>query len=128
MATATDTKHSLGLTAENTDAIARVAFLARLTTGLLLALGGLGVVGSVFVLIGGAGFFNALWCFVQGALTALMGLVMLAIAADLEFLGTVPAYSKNHLKNGVEDLRFYFKLQFALALIWAVVLVLKLWM
>lgn len=128
MATATDTKSSLSLTPDNNEAIARVAFYARLTAGLLLALGSLGAGGGVVILFAGAGVFNALWCVVQGVVTLLMGLVMLAIAADLGYLASVPAYSKNHLKNGFENLQFYFKLQLTLACLWAAVLLVKLWM
>jgi len=127
MATATDSKTSLGLTPENNETIARVAFYARLTAGVLLALGSLGAGAGRDPVHRGRRTQCAMVRH-PGVITLLMGLVMLAIAADLGFLASVPAYSKNHLKNGLEDLQFYFKLQLILACLWTLVLLLKLWM
>lgn len=126
MATAIDNKSALDLTEDNCAAIAKVETLARITAGLLIVLGLVGVVGGVAILFLGAGFLNALWCVVQGGLTLLMGLVMLAIAADLGYLARVPAFAKTHLKNSGLDLKFYFQLQLTLACVWGVVLVLRL--
>jgi hypothetical protein len=126
MATASTAKNDLGLTEENGLAIKKAAFLAQAAAGVLVLAGAVGIVGGIVVLFLGAGFWNSAWIVIQGGITALMGLVLLAVSGDLGYMASVPTFSKVHLKNAGENLRYHFKLLLNLAVLLALVLALRL--
>lgn len=126
MATATETKNDLGLTSANNQTVARLAWATQIASGVFLLLGAFGVFGGVVVLFQGGGFLNAAWIAIQSALSAVMGLVLLAVAADFSYLAKAPMFGKVHLKNAVADMHVYFKVFLTLAVLLAVVFSLKL--
>jgi hypothetical protein len=126
MSTAAAPKETLPLTPEQKQVAIGVASNAKIVAAVLLALGGIQVVGGpVAVLAFEAGVFSALLTMAQGALTAFLGLVMLACSSDLYYLAEVPKYSGNHLRNAANNLKVFHQVQFGLALLLALVVVLR---
>jgi len=124
MATAAAPKETLPLTPDQKQVLGNLAFAAQIVAGLLLVLGAIQLVGGPAAWLWlGAGFFSALLIFVQGALTAFLGLVLLAVSSDFKFLGQFPQYSGNHLRNAAKNLTVFYKVQLWLALLIALVLV-----
>jgi hypothetical protein len=79
-------------------------------------------------LVWGAGFFGGLATFLQGALTALLGLVMLAVSSDFTYLGQLPQYGGNHFRNVAKNLTAFYQFQLGLALIIGLVVVVRLFL
>jgi hypothetical protein len=126
MSTAAAPKETLPLTPEQKQVAIGVASNAKIVAAVLLALGGIQLVGGpVAVLVFEAGMFSALLTMVQGALTAFLGLVMLACSSDLHYLGEVPRYSGNHLRNAAKNLKVFHQVQIGLALLLALVVIVR---
>jgi hypothetical protein len=120
-------KETLPLTPDQKQTVAKVASTAWLVAVLLLLLGLILIVaGPVATLWYGAGVWSALLSVIQGALTAFLGLVMLATASDFRYLGEYPKFGGNHLRNAVNNLKVFYQVQLALALLLALVMVIRL--
>jgi hypothetical protein len=127
MSTAPAPKEMLPFTPEQKQVVSNVAQYAKMVGGVLLALGAIQVIGApVGVWFLGAGVFSGVLLLLQGALTALLGLVMLACASDFHYLAEVPKYRGNHLRNAANNLKAFYQFQLGLALLLALVVVLRL--
>jgi hypothetical protein len=126
MSTAAAPKETLPLTPEQKQVAIGVASSAKIVAIVLLALGAIQLIGGpVAVFAFEAGVFSALLTMAQGALTAFLGLVMLACSSDLCYLGEVPKYSGNHLRNAARNLKVFHQVQFGLALLLALIVVVR---
>jgi hypothetical protein len=127
MSTGAAPKETLPFTADQKQVVGNLASATLMVTGLLLLLGAIQLVGGLAAWFWlGAGFFAGLLLLVQGALTAILGLVLLAVSRDFKFLGLYPQYSGNHLRNAAKDLTAFFNVQLALALLIGIVVLARL--
>jgi hypothetical protein len=127
MSTAAAPKETLPFTPEQKQVVSSVAQYAKLVAGVLLGLGVLQLLGGpVAVVVFGAGIFSTLLTVLQGALTALLGLVMLACSSDFHYLAEVPKYRGNHLRNVAKNLKAFYQFQLGLALLLLLVVALRL--
>jgi hypothetical protein len=127
MSTAAAPKEVLPFTPEQKQVVAGVANNAKLAAAALLALGAIQVIGApVAVLALGAGVLGGVLTLLQGALTALLGLVMLACSSDFHYLAEVPRYRGNHLRNAARNLKAFYQFQLGLGVLLAVVVILRL--
>jgi hypothetical protein len=127
MSTAPAAKETLPFTPEQKQLVAGVAGSSMMLTAVLFLLGIIQIVsGPVAVFVFGAGVFGALLTMVLGALTMLLGLVMLACSSDFKYLGEMPKYSGNHLRNVANHLTFFHQVQLGLALLLALVVLVRL--
>jgi hypothetical protein len=129
MSTGTAPKETLHFTPEQKQVVAKIALAAQLITGLLLLLGVLQIVGGPLAWWWGKGevsLIAGVLTLVMGVITALLGLVMLAVSTDFSYLGEYPRYSGNHLRNAAKNLKVFYQVQLALALVLALLVVLRL--
>jgi len=127
MSTGATPKESLPLTPEQKQTVAGVASTMQIVAGLLLLLGLIQLVGGPVSLIWlGAGFFSAVLTLVQGALTLLLALVMLAASSDFRYLGEYPRFGGNHLRNAAKSLTMFYQVQVGVALVLALIVVVRL--
>jgi hypothetical protein len=127
MSTGTAPKETLHFTSEQKQVVAKIALAAQLITGLLLFLGVLQIVGGPLAWWWGkVSLIAGVLTLVQGLITAFLGLVMFAVATDFRFLGEYSRYSGNHLRNAAKNLKVFYQVQCALALVLAVLVVLRL--
>jgi hypothetical protein len=127
MSTGAAPKETLPFTPEQKQVVAKVASTALLVTGLLLVLGVLQIVGGPLAWWWGKISLTAgVLYLLLGVITAFSGLVMLACATDFRYLGEYPRYSGNHLRNSAKNLKVFYQLQIAMALVLAVLVLLRL--
>jgi hypothetical protein len=127
MSTGAAAKEKLPFTPDQKQVVGNLALATQAVAGLLLLLGTIQVIGGpVAWLVLGAGFFGALVTLLQGALTALLGLVMLAVSSDFKYLGQFPQYGGNHFRNVAKNLTAFYQFQLGLALLIALVVVVQL--
>jgi hypothetical protein len=127
MSTAAAPKETLPFSPEQQQVVSGVAQYAKLVAGALLGLGALQLIGGpVAVIVFGAGIFSGVLTMLQGALTVLLGLVMLACASDFTYLAEVPKYRGNHLRNLVKNLKAFYQFQLGLAVLIGLVVLLRL--
>jgi hypothetical protein len=127
MSTAPAPKEVLPFTPEQTQTVSGVASLARLVAVVLQLLGAVQIVGGpLAVFVFGGGVLSGILTLLQGALTALLGMVMLTCAGDFQFLAEVPKYRGNHFRNAAKDLTAFYQFQLGLGLLLAVVVILRL--
>jgi len=120
-------KEMLPFTPDQKQVVGNLAFATQMVAGLLLLLGAAHIVGGpVAWLWLGAGFFGALLTLVQGVLTAILGLVMLAVSSDFKLLGQFPQYGGNHLRNVAKNLTAFYQFQLALAVVIGLVVLFRL--
>jgi hypothetical protein len=118
MSTGATPKELLPLTPDQKQVVGNLAFSTQLVAGLFLLLGAVQIVGGpVAWLWLSAGFFGAIYALLQGALAALLGLVLLAVSSDFRYLGQLPQYSGNHLRNVAKNLTAFYQFQMGLALL-----------
>lgn len=67
-----------------------------------------------------------IWYIVEGLVTGLAGLVMLAAATDTRFIVDTTGYDKPHLLNAFTSLTFFYKVQIGLALFVGAIVLLRL--
>jgi hypothetical protein len=126
MSTAPAVKETLPLMPDQKQVVGKVALYSKGVAAVLFALGGIQIIGAVVAVIGlGAGILSALLMIVQGALAAFLGLVMLACSSDFQYLGDVPKYSGNHLRNVANNLKVFHQVQIGLAVLLALVVILR---
>jgi hypothetical protein len=119
----------LPLNAEQKQVVGRLGGAAQLVAVLFLAAGVIQVVGGpVSWLVLGGTFLNGLFMLIQGALTAFLGLAMLAVSSDFTYLGQFPQYSANHVRNAAKNLTVFHQAQVGLAVLIGLVALLRLWM
>jgi hypothetical protein len=127
MSTGAVPKETLPLTADQKQVVANLASATFMVTGLLLLLGVIQLVGGIAAWFWlGAGFFAGLLMLVQGALTAFLGLVLLAVSSDFKFLDLYRQYSGNHFRNAAKNLTAFYNVQLALGLLIALVVLIRL--
>jgi hypothetical protein len=127
MGASADTKETLPLTAEQKQVVGKLSMMAKLAAGLLLVLGLVQIVGAPIAWWSwGWGLFAGLLTLVQGALCALLGLVMLAVSTDFKYLGEYPRFSGNHLRNAAKSLAMFCQVLAGLAVVLALVVVVRL--
>ena len=127
MSTGTAPKETLPFTPEQKQVAAKLASTALLVTGLLLVLGLLQIVGGPLAWWWGkVSLIAGVLTFVQGLITAFLGLVLLATSSDFRYLGEYPPYSGNHLRNAAKNLKAFYQVQIALALVLALLVALRL--
>jgi hypothetical protein len=118
MSTSAAAKETLPLTPDHKEAVGQVASTTQIVAVLLLLWGVITAVSgpySWWVL--GAGFFVALLTLIQGVITILLGLVMLAVSSDFKFLCQFPQFSGNHFRNAAKDLTMFHQVQVGLAIV-----------
>lgn len=126
MSTAAAPKETLVFSPEQKPTAAAVALNSRLLAVVLLMFGAIQLLGGpAAVILQGAPVLGAALMALQGVVTIFLGLVMLACATDFHYLGEVPRYSGNHLRNAANDLKFFHQVQIGLALLLALVVVLR---
>jgi hypothetical protein len=134
MSTGTAPKETLPFTPEQKQVAAKVASTALRVTGLLLVLGLLQIVGGPLAWWLGksdaahpkVSLIAGILTLVQGLITAFLGLVLLATSSDFRYLGEYPPYSGNHLRNAAKNLKVFYQVQIALALVVALLVALRL--
>jgi hypothetical protein len=127
MSTGTAPKETLPFTPEQKQVVAKLASTALLVTGLLLVLGLLQIVGGPLAWWWGkVSLFAGILTLVQGLITAFLGLILLATSSDFRYLGEYPKYSGNHLRNAAKNLKVFYQVQIALALVLALLIALRL--
>jgi hypothetical protein len=127
MSTGAAPKQTLPLTSDQKQVVAKIASTALLVTGLLLVLGLVQIVaGPLGWWWGKVSVFAALLTLVQGLLTAFLGLAMLAVSSDFRYLGEYPQYSGNHLRNAARNLKVFYQVQIGVAVVLALIIVLRL--
>jgi hypothetical protein len=118
MSSGATAKEMLPFTPDQKQVVGNLAFATQAVGGLLMLLGAAQVIGGpVAWLWLGGGFFGSLMTLVQGGLTALLGLVMLAVSSDFKLLGQFPQYGGNHLRNVAKNLTAFYQFQLALAVV-----------
>jgi hypothetical protein len=126
MSTGAGHKETLPFTPDQKQVVANVAVVTQFLAGALLLLGVIQLIGSPIAWLWlEARFISALLTLVQGALTAFLGLVMLAVSTDFKYLGQFPQFSGNHLRNVAKDLTVFHQAQLGLALLIALVVVIR---
>jgi hypothetical protein len=88
---------------------------AKLAAAVLLLLAGVKVVTSVLVFLSAT--LLALLGLVEGALTALLGLILIKIATDLRYAREVPQLSGTHLLNALDSWQDFCKTLIGLAVV-----------
>jgi hypothetical protein len=127
MSTGAAPKEMLPFTPEQKQVVAKVASTALLVAGLLVLLGLLQIMGGPAAWWwGNATLINAVLTALQGLITAFLGLVTLAISTDFRYLGEYPRFGGNHLRNGAKNLTVFYQVQIVLALLLALVVVIRL--
>jgi hypothetical protein len=127
MSTGAAPKEKLPFTADQKQVVGNLALATQMVAGLLLLLGVIQVIGGPFAwLVSGAGLFSSLAILLLGLLTAVMGLVMLAVSSDFKYLGQLPQYAGNHFRNLAKNLTAFYQFQLGLALLIALVVVARL--
>jgi hypothetical protein len=129
MSTGAAPKEKLPFTPDQKQVVGNLSLATQVVAGLLLLLGAIQLIGGPFAwLLMGAGFFGGLATLVQGALTALLGLVMLAVSSDFKFLGQLPQYGGNHFRNVAKNLTAFYQFQLGLALLIGLVVAVRLFL
>ena len=95
--------------------IAGLASAIKLLAIMILGLAALRVVfGAIEIFT--AGFWTGLWYTIEGLVTALLGLIMIAGATDTGFIVDTTGYDKPHLLNAFTSLTVFYKVQIGIAL------------
>jgi len=108
---------TLEFTESQKESIRRLVLFMRLTAGASLFLGVVLVILGICQLFGVGKHDASLAGFlplIQGAITAVMGAILMTSAADVEFMITTK-YSEIHLGNAFENLGVFYKFQLGLA-------------
>jgi hypothetical protein len=95
---------------------------------LVIGLGLLGVAVGLILLffVGSVGL--GLLTLLEGALTAFLGLVLLAVSADLGYLAATRGYEDAHTANATDSLQAFFRTLAALATLIVLVAVVRAWL
>ena len=88
---------------------------AKLAAAVLLLLGGVKLVTSVLLFLSAT--LLALLGLVEGALTALLGLILIKIATDLRYAREIPQLSGTHLLNALDSWQDFCKTLIGLAVV-----------
>jgi hypothetical protein len=127
MSTGAVPKEKLPFTPDQKQVVGNLALATQAVAALLLLLGAIQVIGGpVAWWFGGAGFFGALVTLLEGALTALLGLVMLAVSSDFKYLGQFLQFGGNHFRNVAKNLTAFYQFQLGLAMLIALVVLVRL--
>ena len=127
MSTGAAPKEVLPLTPDQKPIVAKAASTSMMVAGVLLLFGLIQIVGGPLWWLWGSGtLLGSLLTLLQGVITALLGLVMLAVSTDFRFLGEYPKFAGNHLRNAANNLKVFYQMQLALALLLALVVVIRL--
>jgi hypothetical protein len=119
-------KETLPFSSDQKQIVGNLGFAAQAVAVFLGALGVVQVIGGpVAWLWSGAGFFSALLMLVQGALTVLLAMVMLAVASDFKFLGQFPQYAGNHFRNAAKNLTMFYQVQLGLTVLIGLVVLIR---
>jgi hypothetical protein len=129
MSTGAAPKETLPLNPDCKQVVGNLSMAFQILAGFLMLLGVGQLVGGPIAWIWlGAGFFTAVLNVLQGALTALLGLVLLAVSSDFNFLAKFPQYGGNHLRNAVKNLTAFYQFQQALAVLLGLVVLIRLFL
>jgi hypothetical protein len=104
------------------DLVSRLALLMKGVAAVLLLLAGINAAGGAATLIIGAP--AGLLAILEGLVTALLGLIMLASSADVRFMAQTK-FASIHLGNAIQNLAFFYKVQFLLALALSAVAIIR---
>ncbi len=104
----------LELNAEQREVASKLALAMKTVAGVLLLLAVVNVVGGVAVLLSGSamGLLNI----IEGAITGLLGLIMLSSSADVGYM-VETKYTSIHLGNAFRNLSAFYQAQFGLAIL-----------
>ena len=127
MSTGAAPKEALPFTPEQKQTVADAAKVMQAVAGLLFLVGLIQIVGGPVAWIWlDAGFFSAVLTLALGVLTLLLGLVMLAASTDFRYLHEYPQYGGNHLRNAAKSLTTFYQFQVAVAVVVALIVVVRL--
>ena len=125
MATGAAPKEFLPLTSDQKQVVGSLVSATKLVAVALVVLGVVYIVGGPYSAYQGGGVLSAILATVQGVLTVILGLVMLAVSSGFQLLGQVPQYAGNHFRNVAKDLTMFHKMQVGLAVVIALLAIVR---
>jgi len=111
-------------TEEQNQTVAGLAAAMKLLATVLMGLAAVRIASGVIEIITSS--WAGIWYMLEGLVTGLLGLVMLAGSADTRFVVDTTGYDKPHLLNAFTSLIFFYKLQIGLALFVGIIVLLRL--
>jgi hypothetical protein len=115
-------KEQLPLTLDQKQTVTALGSAAQTVAVLLFVLAAVQIIGGALAWwFWGLALFSALLMVIQGLLTKLLGLVMLAVSSDFKYFSRFPQYGGNHLRNAAKNLTFFYKVMTGLAVVIGIV-------
>src|SRR5262249_45375548 len=103
----------LEFTGGETELVNRLSVVMKVVTGVLLILGVVSLIGGAASLLTGSP--TGILAILEGLVTGLLGLILLAASADVRFM-VQTKFASIHLANAFQNLAMFYKVQFFLAL------------
>lgn len=120
---AATTEPTFEFTPEQERVVGALAASMKLLSVLLLVLALARISGGVVEILTAS--WAGLWSVIEGLVTAILGLVLLAGAADTRFIVDTKGYDKPHLLNAFTSLSLFYKIQIGLALLIGAIVLLR---
>jgi hypothetical protein len=108
----------LEFTGGERETVSRLALIMKGVAAVLLLLATINVAGGAMVLLSGSP--TGILAIIEGLITGLLGLIMVASAADVRFL-VETKFTSTHLGNAFQDLTVFYKVVILVAIPVAVI-------